>query len=159
MKTFKEYYENKEIKEAKLRSVKVTYDDGTVIPTSMSAKLKDKDIYDYFKIGKSFNIGDGEKDKMAKVKKVEILEEIQKYTIDQLQPKRAKIIIDVIKILKDARINTSNYSILEGVLDGENILIIPVDDFSLSKKALNSLMKFSSLKDVGYAHNTLTIRI
>lgn len=58
-----------------LRSVKVTYDDGTVIPTSMAAHLTDDEILDYFKIGKTFNIGDGPNDKMAKVANVEILDD------------------------------------------------------------------------------------
>lgn len=58
-----------------LRSVKVTYDDGTVISTSMAAHLTDDEILDYFKIGKTFNIGDGPNDKMAKVANVEILDD------------------------------------------------------------------------------------
>ena len=70
---FSEYLEKKGLNE-KLRSVKVTYDNGKEITTSMSSKLTDDDIKDYFKIGKSFNIGSGSNDKMAKVKKVEILE-------------------------------------------------------------------------------------
>ena len=40
-----------------MRSARVTYSDGTVIRTSMAAYLTDKEIKDYFKIGKSFNIG------------------------------------------------------------------------------------------------------
>ena len=55
-----------------LRSVEITYDDGTVTKTNMSANLTDKEIRDYFKIGKSFNIGSID-DKMVKVKKVNIL--------------------------------------------------------------------------------------
>ena len=39
------------------RSAKITYSDGTVINTSMSAHLTDVDINNYFKIGKQFNIG------------------------------------------------------------------------------------------------------
>ena len=61
---------------SKLRSVRVTYDNGDVISTSMAAHLSDKQIKDYFKKGKQFNIGSGGKDKMAKVKDVEILENI-----------------------------------------------------------------------------------
>lgn len=58
-----------------LRSVKVTFSNGDAISTSMSAGLSDDEIRDYYKIGKSFNIGNAGKDKMAKVKKVEILAE------------------------------------------------------------------------------------
>jgi hypothetical protein len=40
-----------------MRSVKVTYSDGTVINTSLAAHLTDKEIHDYFKVGKAFNLG------------------------------------------------------------------------------------------------------
>ena len=56
-----------------LRVVKVTYDDGDVITTSMAAHLTDKDIKEYFRIGKKFNIGSGEIDRIVAVKKVKIL--------------------------------------------------------------------------------------
>jgi len=59
-----------------LRSVRVHYDTGDTITTSMAAGLSDSEIRDYFKEGKSFNIGSGEKDKMAKVTKVEILKKV-----------------------------------------------------------------------------------
>lgn len=56
----------------KLREVKVTYDDGTVVETSMAASLTNKDIKEYFRIGKKFNIGKV-RDKIVSVKKVKIL--------------------------------------------------------------------------------------
>lgn len=59
--------------ETELRAVKVTYSDGTVIPTNMAANLSDDDIRNYFKIGRTFNIGEGEKDNLQKVVKVEII--------------------------------------------------------------------------------------
>lgn len=40
-----------------MRSAKITYSDGTVINTSLAANLTDKEINEYFKIGKVFNIG------------------------------------------------------------------------------------------------------
>lgn len=40
-----------------MRSAKVTYSDGTVINTSLAGHLTDKEIHDYFRIGKSINIG------------------------------------------------------------------------------------------------------
>ena len=42
---------------ARLRSIVVTYDDGTVIPTNMAAHLTDKEMLDYFAVGTVFNIG------------------------------------------------------------------------------------------------------
>jgi len=57
-----------------LRGVKVTYSNGEVISTSMAANLTDKEITDYFKIGRKFNIGNV-KDNIQTVKKVEILRE------------------------------------------------------------------------------------
>jgi hypothetical protein len=50
-----------------MRSAKVTYSDGTVINTSLAANLTDKDIYDYFKIGKQFNLGNGPADNLQTV--------------------------------------------------------------------------------------------
>lgn len=70
-----------ELEESKLRKVKVTYDTGDTVTTSMAANLSDKKIKDYFKKGKEFNIGSGGKDKMAKVKDVEILENIDEATV------------------------------------------------------------------------------
>lgn len=40
-----------------MRSAKITYNDGTVINTSLNADLTDKEIREYFKIGRIFNIG------------------------------------------------------------------------------------------------------
>ena len=42
-----------------LRSAKITYSNGTVINTSLAEHLTDKEIHEYFKIGKSFNLGNG----------------------------------------------------------------------------------------------------
>lgn len=55
-----------------LREVRVTYDNGDMIETSMASGLTDGEILAYFKVGTDFNIGRVE-DKMAKVTKVEIL--------------------------------------------------------------------------------------
>ena len=57
-----------------LRTVKVTYSNGESITTSMAAHLTDAEIKDYFRIGKTFNIGTGAKDLMAQVKSVKILD-------------------------------------------------------------------------------------
>ena len=43
----------------KLRVVQVTYEGGDIITTSMTATLTNKEIEEYFKIGKKFNIGSG----------------------------------------------------------------------------------------------------
>jgi hypothetical protein len=67
MERYKKYFKEE------LRSVEVTYSNGQKISTSMSALLTDQEIYDYFKVGKTFNIGSGERDKMATVKSVKIL--------------------------------------------------------------------------------------
>jgi hypothetical protein len=55
-----------------LRSVKVTYSDGTEISTNMAAGLTDQEIKDYFKIGAWFNIGTV-KDNMQQVTNLQIL--------------------------------------------------------------------------------------
>ena len=54
-----------------MRSAKVTDSDGTVINTSLAANLTDKEINEYFKIGKQFNIGNV-KDNMQTVVDCEI---------------------------------------------------------------------------------------
>lgn len=55
-----------------LRVVQVTYEGGDVITTSMAGHLTKKEIEDYFKVGKKFNIG-SVKDKIRAVKSVVIL--------------------------------------------------------------------------------------
>lgn len=56
----------------KLRAVKITYSDGTVINTSLAGHVSDSDIKKYFRIGKIFNVGNV-RDKLVKVKKVKII--------------------------------------------------------------------------------------
>lgn len=56
-----------------LRSVKVIYSGGKEITTSMAAHLTDEEIYDYFAIGKTFNLGSVEDD-LQQVEEVIILE-------------------------------------------------------------------------------------
>lgn len=73
-------------KNAALREVAVTYEDGTTITTSMAAHLSDADIKNYFRAGREFNIGSGGKDKMVKVKSVKILNATAKnaaYCVEQ----------------------------------------------------------------------------
>lgn len=67
------HYDRMDLGES-LRHVRVTFDDGNVIDTNMAAGLSDEEIKDYYAIGKEFNVGDGEHDKMARVSDVEILE-------------------------------------------------------------------------------------
>lgn len=55
-----------------LRSIRVTFDDGSVIETDMAAHLTDQDMLDYYRVGKYFNVGSFGKDKMAKVVQAEI---------------------------------------------------------------------------------------
>jgi hypothetical protein len=56
-----------------LRAVKVYFANGDSLITSMSAHLTDQDIKDYYRIGRYFNLGSGDKDNMQPVVKVEIL--------------------------------------------------------------------------------------
>ena len=55
-----------------LREVRVTFEDGHVIETSMSAHLTDEQIKEYYKIGRVFNVG-SVGDNLQKVYEVEIL--------------------------------------------------------------------------------------
>jgi len=55
-----------------MRSAKITYSNGAVINTSLAAHLTNKEISEYFKIGKSFNIGNGPDDNMQTVVSCEI---------------------------------------------------------------------------------------
>jgi len=55
-----------------LREVKITFSDNDTITTNMAADLKDSEILEYYKIGKTFNLG-VVTDKLVKVTKVEIL--------------------------------------------------------------------------------------
>lgn len=58
----------------KLRAVRVIYDNGNVIETSMAAHLTDEEILNYFRIGRKFNVGSSERDVIASVTDVEILQ-------------------------------------------------------------------------------------
>ncbi len=57
---------------SKLRAIRVLYSDGQMLATSMAAHLTDKEMLDYFEIGKEFNLG-SVKDNLQKVVKREIL--------------------------------------------------------------------------------------
>jgi len=59
-------------KKSKADYVTVRYSDGTKISTSMNPNLKDSEIKSYFRVGKVFNVGSGERDKITKVKSVKI---------------------------------------------------------------------------------------
>jgi len=61
------------LNEAKFRSVKVTYSNGMSITTNLNPNISDAEIHQYFKVGREANIGMGEKDKIVKIKNVEIL--------------------------------------------------------------------------------------
>ena len=63
------------LNESTFKTVKVTYSNGKDIVTSVNGQLSDDEIKKYFMIGKEVNIGNGEKDKMVKVKSVEIIAE------------------------------------------------------------------------------------
>jgi hypothetical protein len=56
-----------------LRVVKITFSDDDSITTNMAANVKDSEILEYYKIGKTFNLG-VVNDKLVKVTKVEILQ-------------------------------------------------------------------------------------
>ena len=58
---------------ATYRSVKVHFENGDYLTTSMAGHLSDDDIRDYYRIGKTFNVGLGPHDNLTKVSKVEIL--------------------------------------------------------------------------------------
>ena len=62
-----------ENKTNELRAVKVTFENGDHLTTSMAAHLTDEDIKDYYKVGRSFNVGIGPNDNMQRVAKVDIL--------------------------------------------------------------------------------------
>lgn len=66
-----------------LRNVTVEYENGDVVHTNMAGHLTDEEIYDYFKIGKVFNIGNGEHDNLQAVRNVSINENnvIGKYEV------------------------------------------------------------------------------
>ena len=56
-----------------LREVEVRFTNGNKLFTSMSAGLTDAEIRAYYKVGKVFNVGAGDKDRMTRVKSVRIL--------------------------------------------------------------------------------------
>lgn len=56
----------------KLRPVRITYNDGSIIETNINGN--DKEIKEYYRKGRTFNIGNSEFDKIVKVKKLELLD-------------------------------------------------------------------------------------
>lgn len=56
------------------RVVKVYFDNGDTITTSMNPNLTDQEILNYYRIGKYFNLGSGSNDLMTAVIKVDILQ-------------------------------------------------------------------------------------
>jgi hypothetical protein len=56
----------------KLKYVRVYYSNGKNIPTEMNPNLTDAQIRNYYRVGKSFNVGVYPKEVMAKVTKVVI---------------------------------------------------------------------------------------
>jgi hypothetical protein len=63
----------RQFEESNLRAIEVTFSDNSKLSTDMAANLTDQEMKDYYKIGRVFNIGQGEKDKLVKVKSVKIL--------------------------------------------------------------------------------------
>ncbi len=56
-----------------LRAVEVKFTNGDKLRTSMAAGLTNAEIRAYYKVGRVFNVGSGEKDRMTRVKSVRIL--------------------------------------------------------------------------------------
>lgn len=61
------------LKESKFKAVKVTYSNGFHITTDVNPNVSDEEIYRYFKVGSTVNIGMGPDDKLVKITNVEIL--------------------------------------------------------------------------------------
>lgn len=60
-----------------LKTVSVTYSNNENIVTSVNGSLTDKEIRNYFAVGKTFNIGSGENDLLVKVKEVKIIKKLE----------------------------------------------------------------------------------
>lgn len=87
---------------APLRSVKVTFDDGSTIVTDMAAGLSDKEILDYYAKGRQFNIGDTD-DKIAAVSDVEILEDVIAKREPSADVYKKRSFADVVKSVESAK--------------------------------------------------------
>jgi hypothetical protein len=129
-KNWKAQDEAKDLDESKGRTVKVKFSDGTGMTTSVAANMTDKDIKDYFKVGKSFNVGKGGRDKMAKVKSVEILES----TIDEKMSRQLKDPKTEVMVVKNNRVKVidrkdldkymkQGYELAESTVNEETVYI------------------------------------
>lgn len=56
----------------KIDYVTIYYTNNTKLESSVNPNLTDKEVYDYYKVGRVFNVGRGEHDYFQKVKKVVI---------------------------------------------------------------------------------------
>ena len=65
--------------------VNVTYENGEVVPTEVNADMTEDEIREYFKPGKEFNIGTGNKDNFQKVKSIEILKPGEETEDDEVE--------------------------------------------------------------------------
>lgn len=68
----REHFDPEKKAASNLVGVTITYDNGDVVTTDVNGNQTDDQIREYFKVGKEFNLGNGEEDKMAKVVKVDI---------------------------------------------------------------------------------------
>jgi hypothetical protein len=112
----------------KLRSVKVNFENGDYINTSMASHLTDEDIYKYYKVGRTFNVGSGDKDVLTKVKSVEILDKEgidESYDFDKILEKineesQHPAITNLNRIKSENEKEETNYfkSLNKGIQDG-----------------------------------------
>ena len=70
-------YDENDVRPAQLRAVKVWFSDGNHLVTNMAKGITDKEIRDYYAVGRTFNVGqdpDGQEDNLVKVTRIEILD-------------------------------------------------------------------------------------
>ena len=70
-------FNEQDVRPAELRSVQVWFSDGNHLNTNMAIGITDKEIRDYYAIGRTFNLGanpEGKEDNMVQVTEVRILD-------------------------------------------------------------------------------------
>ena len=70
-------YDENDVRPAQMRAVKVWFSDGNHLVTNMAKGITDKEIRDYYAVGRTFNVGqdpDGQEDNLVKVTRIEILD-------------------------------------------------------------------------------------
>ena len=113
-------YDENDVRPAELRAVKVWFSDGNHLVTNMAKGITDREIRDYYAVGRTFNVGgdpEGQEDNLVKVTRIEILDSDPLKASAQIQGN--KRLENAIREAIDALILRANQIPFAGVMTNE----------------------------------------